>query len=117
MLPRMAMGNLFKVGVPANEGGTGEDPSAAIGVVAGLAEHSLSAAFVFWAQRAFIECLLASPNRTLVRGLLPSLLRGGLAGAPGLSNAMKALGARSTADPIRACATGLRIEWQGVLGN
>jgi alkylation response protein AidB-like acyl-CoA dehydrogenase len=92
LLARMAMDNLFGVGVPASEGGTGDGPSAAIAVVAGLAEHSLSAAFVFWAQRAFIECLLASPNRALVRSLLPSLLHGRLAGAPGLSNAMKALG-------------------------
>jgi alkylation response protein AidB-like acyl-CoA dehydrogenase len=66
--------------------------SAAVRVVAGLAEHSLSAAFVFWAQRAFMECLLASPNRDLVRRLMPALLQGQLGGAPGLSNAMKFLG-------------------------
>jgi alkylation response protein AidB-like acyl-CoA dehydrogenase len=92
LVPRLALADLFKVGVPASEGGAGESPSAAIGAVADLAQHSLSAAFVYWAQRAFIECVLASPNRSLVRKLLPSLLDGGLAGAPGLSNAMKFLG-------------------------
>jgi alkylation response protein AidB-like acyl-CoA dehydrogenase len=92
LLPRLAMADLFRVGMPASEGGNGEGASAAIGVVADLAEHSLSAAFVFWAHRACIECILASPNRSLARTLLPSLLHGRLAGAPGLSNAMKVLG-------------------------
>jgi alkylation response protein AidB-like acyl-CoA dehydrogenase len=66
--------------------------SAAVDVVAGLAERSLAAAFVFWAHRAFMACVLASPNRELVRRLMPDLLHGRLAGAPGLSNAMKFLG-------------------------
>ncbi|MGJ7914464.1 acyl-CoA dehydrogenase family protein [Massilia sp. LXY-6] len=92
VLARLAQAGLFAVGVPQAEGGTGAGPAAAVRVVAGLAEHSLSAAFVFWAQRAFIECLLASPNRGLVRKLMPELLQGRLAGAPGLSNAMKFLG-------------------------
>jgi alkylation response protein AidB-like acyl-CoA dehydrogenase len=92
LVPRLALAKLFKTGVPASEGGTGESPSAAIGAVADLAQYSMSAAFVFWAQRALIECVLGSPNRALVRRLLPSLLAGGLAGAPGLSNAMKFLG-------------------------
>ncbi|WEM94245.1 acyl-CoA/acyl-ACP dehydrogenase [Telluria mixta] len=89
---RLAQAGLFAVGVPEGEGGDGRALSAAVDVVAGLAEHSLSAAFVYWAQRAVIACLLASPNRDLVRRLVPDLLRGRLAGAPGLSNAMKFLG-------------------------
>jgi alkylation response protein AidB-like acyl-CoA dehydrogenase len=91
LLPLLASSHLPKVGVPESEGGSGGPISAAIGVVADLAEHSLSAAFVFWAQRACIECVLRSPNRPLVDRLLPSLLDGSLAGAPGLSNAMKFL--------------------------
>lgn len=39
-----------------------------------------------------IECLLRSPNHELVRELLPSLLNGAVAGAPGLSNAIRSLG-------------------------
>ncbi|PQP00253.1 acyl-CoA dehydrogenase [Massilia phosphatilytica] len=89
---RLAQAGLFAVGVPESEGGDGRALSAAVDIVAGLAEHSLSAAFVYWAQRAVIACLLASPNRDLVRRLVPDLLHGRLAGAPGLSNAMKFLG-------------------------
>jgi alkylation response protein AidB-like acyl-CoA dehydrogenase len=63
-----------------------------VAVAADLAERSLTAAFVFWAQRAVIECLLNSENRALARQLLPPLMDGTLAGAPGLSNAMKFLG-------------------------
>ena len=92
LVPRLALAGLFKTGVPASQGGTGERPSAAIGAVADLARYSMSAAFVFWAQRALIECVLGSPNRSLAQRLLPSLLAGELAGAPGLSNAMKFLG-------------------------
>ena len=89
---RLAQAGLFAVGVPESEGGDGRALSAAVDVAAGLAEHSLSAAFVYWAQRAVIACLLASPNRDLVRRLVPDLLRGRFAGAPALSNAMKFLG-------------------------
>lgn len=89
---RLAQAGLLAVGVPESEGGDGRALSAAVDVVAGLAEHSLSAAFVYWAQHAVIACLLASPNRDLVQRLIPDLLHGRLAGAPGLSNAMKFLG-------------------------
>ena len=89
---RLAQAGLFTVAVPESDGGDGRALSAAVDVVAGLAEHSLGAAFVFWAQRAFMACLLASPNRDLVHRLMPDLLHGRLAGAPGLSNAMKFLG-------------------------
>jgi len=89
---RLAQAGLFKVAVPERDGGDGRALSAAIDVAAALAEHSLSAAFVFWAQRAFMACLLASPNRDLVQKLMPDLLHGRLTGAPGLSNAMKFLG-------------------------
>jgi alkylation response protein AidB-like acyl-CoA dehydrogenase len=116
LLPRLALAGLFKAGVPASEGGTGTPPSAAIGAVADLARYSMSAAFVFWAQRALIECVLGSPNRALVQRLLPSLLAGELAGAPGLSNAMKFLGgldqlqARFTSDAHGFTLDG-RVSW------
>jgi alkylation response protein AidB-like acyl-CoA dehydrogenase len=89
---RLAQAGLFTAAVPETDGGDGRSLSNAVDVVAGLAEHSLSAAFVYWAQRAVIASLLASPNRDLVRRLMPDLLHGRLAGAPGLSNAMKFLG-------------------------
>jgi len=103
LLARLAQAGLFGVAVPQEEGGDGAAFSEAVAVVAALAERSLGAAFVFWAQRAFIECLLASPNRALVDRCLPALLSGELAGAPGLSNAMKFLGGL---DHLRACGSG-----------
>lgn len=102
LMQRLALGNLFRAGVPASDGGSGDKPSAAVGVVAELAEHSMSAAFAFWAQRAVIECLIASPNRGLVQRLLPALLQGRQGGAPGLSNAMKFLGGL---DPLQTQLT------------
>jgi alkylation response protein AidB-like acyl-CoA dehydrogenase len=78
--------------VPRAQGGDGRGPGAAIGIVAQLAERSLAAAFVFWAQRACIECLRHGADPVLAERLLPALLEGTLAGAPALSNAMKFLG-------------------------
>lgn len=91
LLGVLAGAGLLRTGVPEECGGSGGTVSSAIAVVAELAGHSLAAAFVFWAQRAVIECLLRSPNRQLANGLLPRLMDGTLAGAPGLSNAMRAL--------------------------
>lgn len=91
LLQLLAEAGLLRTGVPTACGGSGGTISAAIAVVAELAGHSLSAAFVFWAQRAVIECLLKTPERHPARALLPRLLDGTLAGAPGLSNAMRAL--------------------------
>jgi alkylation response protein AidB-like acyl-CoA dehydrogenase len=56
-----------------------------------VAEQSLTAAFVCWGQRTFIEYLLQSPNALLRERWLPDLLAGKKAGATGLSNAMKFL--------------------------
>lgn len=91
LLQMLARAGLLRIGVPEECGGSGGTTSSAIAVVAQLAGHSLGAAFVFWAQRAVIECLLKSPNGQLASGLLPCLMDGTLAGAPGLSNAMRAL--------------------------
>lgn len=92
LLPKLASHDLFRIALSEHMGGTGEPIRAAIQVVAALAERSLAAAFVFWAQRAVIECFAMSPDKGLVQRLLPSLLDGTLAGAPGLSNAMKHIG-------------------------
>jgi alkylation response protein AidB-like acyl-CoA dehydrogenase len=91
LLRMLATEGLFRIAVPENAGGAGGTTSSAIRVIAQLAEHSLSAAFVCWAQRAVIECMLESPNRTLARELLPRLMDGSMAGAPALSNAMRSL--------------------------
>lgn len=91
LLPRLAAADLLRVGVPQEDGGLGGDVSAAVEAVAEVATHSLTAAFVLWGQRSFIEFLLHSDNHELKQRLLPALLQGELAGASGLSNAMKFL--------------------------
>jgi alkylation response protein AidB-like acyl-CoA dehydrogenase len=91
VVPQLATAGLLRIGVPAELGGAGGTIGDAIDSVADVAEHSLAAAFVLWGQRTFIEYLLQSPNRGLRERLLPKLLCGELAGATGLSNAMKYL--------------------------
>lgn len=91
VLPRLAAAGLFAIGVPEERGGSGGSVLDAVDAIADVAGHSLTAAFVFWGQRAFIEYLLQSPNRELGERLLGELLDGTLAGATGLSNAMKFL--------------------------
>uniref|UniRef100_A0A2G7SZT6 Acyl-CoA dehydrogenase n=1 Tax=Chryseobacterium sp. B5 TaxID=2050562 RepID=A0A2G7SZT6_9FLAO len=92
VLPRLAQHGLFGLGVPVAEGGQGGSLGDALEAIAGVAGHSLTAGFVFWAQRAFVEYLLQSPNAALRQRWLPGLLQGTQAGATGLSNAMKYLG-------------------------
>jgi alkylation response protein AidB-like acyl-CoA dehydrogenase len=82
---------LFGIGVPQTLGGSGGTTGDALEAIADVAERSLTAAFVFWGQRTFIEYLLQTPNESLRERWLPSLLQGGFAGATGLSNAMKFL--------------------------
>ncbi|MGF6781919.1 acyl-CoA dehydrogenase family protein [Paraburkholderia sp. GAS334] len=91
VVPRMASAGLFRIGVPAALGGSGGDTIDAIASIAAVAERSLTAAFVLWGHRSLIEYLLHSPNAALRERLLPALLVGTLAGASGLSNAMKFL--------------------------
>lgn len=91
VLSRLASADVLRVGISQELGGSGGNLADAVEVLAEVASHSLAAAFVFWGQRAFIEYLLQSPNTLLREGLLPSLLVGELAGATGLSNAMKFL--------------------------
>ena len=91
VLPALAGDRLLATGVPQEHGGAGGDVRDAIEAIARVAELSLTAAFVFWGQRCFIEFMLQSPNRALAERRLPALLAGTQAGASGLSNAMKFL--------------------------
>ena len=91
LVPALAAAGVFRVGVPVEAGGAGGDVCDAIDAVAAIAEHSVTAAFVCWAQRSFIEYLLASSNAALRTRWLAPLLDGRRAGASGLSNAMKFL--------------------------
>lgn len=96
VVPRLARAGLFGIGVPPALGGSGGSVRHAALAIADIAEYSLSAAFVFWGQRSFIEYLLQSPNHNLAQRWLPRLLAGEYAGASGLSNAMKFLGGIET---------------------
>lgn len=91
VLHRLAEAGLFALGVPRAEGGAGGTVGDAIEAIAAVSSHSMAAGFLFWSQRTFIEYLLQSPNAALREALLPGLLAGRLAGATGLSNAMKFL--------------------------
>lgn len=91
LLPMIAEADLFKIGVAARFGGTDGDVADAARAIAAVSARSLAAGFVFWGHRAFIECLMQSPNDALRERLLPGLLTGRRAGATGLSNAMKFL--------------------------
>lgn len=91
VLSQLATAGTLHIGVASALGGSGGTVADAVETVAAVARHSLAAAFVFWGQRAFIEYLLQSPNSGLRERLLPDLLAGRLAGATGLSNAMKFL--------------------------
>ncbi|MGA7814936.1 acyl-CoA dehydrogenase family protein [Caballeronia sp.] len=113
ILPRLGRAGVFRIGVPTNLGGTDGTIGDAIEAVAKVAEHSLAAAFVFWGQRTFIEYLLQSSNETLRTRWLAPLLSGELAGATGLSNAMKYL---SAIEPLQMKArpldsTGAHARW------
>ncbi|MEI9948423.1 MAG: acyl-CoA dehydrogenase family protein [Pseudomonadota bacterium] len=91
VVPLLADDDLFRVGVPTELGGLGGSIADAVELLAALAEHSLTVAFVFWGQRTFIEYLVATPHDSPRQRWLAALLDGRLAGASGLSNAMKFL--------------------------
>ncbi|EIN02201.1 putative acyl-CoA dehydrogenase [Paraburkholderia hospita] len=91
VLPQLARAGVFAIGVPPTLGGSGGTIVDAIETVAQVAQHSLTAAFVVWGQRTFIEYLLQSDNTPLRDRWIPALLAGEIAGATGLSNAMKFL--------------------------
>ncbi|HYS66635.1 MAG TPA: acyl-CoA dehydrogenase family protein [Paraburkholderia sp.] len=110
VLPRLGQARLLRIGVPAASGGSGGTTVDAIRAVAGVAAHSLAASFVFWGQRTFIEYVQRSPNRALRERWLPALLAGEIAGATGLSNAMKYL---SNIEPLQMNATPLARDDQG----
>lgn len=91
LLQRLCQGGAAAVGIPEAQGGTGGDVVDAVNVVAAVSEHSLAAGFVLWGHRTYIEYLLQSSNTALREAFLPDLLAGRVAGATGLSNAMKFL--------------------------
>lgn len=105
VVPRLGAAGLLRIGVPVSQGGSGGGVRDGIEAIASVAERSLTAAFMFWGQRVFIEYLLQSANLALRSRWLPDLLAGRLAGATGLSNAMKFLSGLETLQ-LRATPSG-----------
>ena len=91
LLPRLAAGGALSAGIADEFGGEGGDVADGVEAIAAVSERSLAAGFVLWGHRSYIEYLIQSPNRSLRESLLPDLLAGRVAGATGLSNAMKFL--------------------------
>src|SRR5256885_1718159 len=89
VLPRLAQHGLFGLGVPVAEGGQGGSLGDALEAIAGVAGHSLTAGFLFWAQRALVGYLPQSPHPALRPRWLPGLLQGTPAGAPGPAHAQQ----------------------------
>ena len=109
IVPVLGAAGFFRIGVAPELGGSGGSTADAIDAIARVAERSLTAAFVFWGQRTFIEYLLQSPNAGLRESRLPALLAGELAGATGLSNAMKFL---SGIESLSIAATPAGAGWR-----
>jgi alkylation response protein AidB-like acyl-CoA dehydrogenase len=109
VLPMLVDFRLPHVGVPTENGGCGGDVRDAILAISMVARQSLTAAFVLWAHRTFIELLLQSPNVELRERLLPKLLSGAIAGATALSNVMKFL---SGIEELRVNATPVETGWR-----
>jgi alkylation response protein AidB-like acyl-CoA dehydrogenase len=102
VLPRIAEGGFARAGVPRDLGGAGGDTTDGVRAISAVAERSLAASFVLWGHRAYIEFLLQSTNESLRESELAGLLSGKIAGATGLSNAMKSL---AGLEPLQITAT------------
>lgn len=90
---QLAAAGLFGLGVPVEFGGNPNTHfEEAAWAVAEVAKYSLSAAFMLWAQRCFISYLLLHPEAPLSAALLTDAVQGRIAGATGLSNAIKFVG-------------------------
>ncbi|MFD4123435.1 acyl-CoA dehydrogenase [Alcaligenes faecalis] len=88
LLPRLAQDGLLSLGLKADFSDFGD----AVQSIVEVAEDSLTAGFVLWSQRTFIEYLRDVQDPAMRERYLPGLLDGSIAGATGLSNAIKFLG-------------------------
>lgn len=104
VMPYLAEQGFTRVGVPTALGGDGAPCSAVVHAIAEVAEESLTAAFVLWGHRCFMEYAIRSDNPALRERVMPDLLTGRRAGATGMSNAMKFLGG---IEPLQITATPL----------
>lgn len=93
LLKHLAAEGLFKIGVPEDLGGSGGSQVDVIDALTELGRYSLTAAFISWGHRTFIENILTSSNPYPREKWLPELLTAERAAGTGLSNAVKFLSA------------------------
>jgi alkylation response protein AidB-like acyl-CoA dehydrogenase len=109
LLQQLGQADVFRHGVPEAFGGLGDSLQDAIETIAQVAEYSVTAAFVSWSQRTYIEYLLTAKADCLAEFRFQDLLAGTYAGATGLSNAMKFL---SGLEPLQIQAQAVEGGWQ-----
>ncbi len=105
LLPRLAQNGLLSIGLKADFSDFGD----AVQSIVEVAEHSLTAGFVLWSQRTFIEYLRDVQDPAMRDRYLPGLLDGTIAGATGLSNAIKFLGG---IEELQVRAQPVQEQWQ-----
>lgn len=91
LLQRVADEGVFKLGIPSKLGGNNSSAQQVIEAISEISQYSLTAGFITWGHRTFIENILQSENPLPRTQWLPDLLNGKLAGGTALSNAMKFL--------------------------
>ena len=91
LLKKIAEHDIFKVSVPKEYDGLGGEPTQVVDFLGELAQHSLTASFISWGHRTFIEYILSSDNPYPRQAWLAELFNGERAGGTGLSNAVKFL--------------------------
>lgn len=91
LLEKIAENDVFKIGVPAEFEGLDGKSTQVIDVLNELAQHSLTASFISWGHRTFIDYILESDNAYPRETWLKELYTGERAGGTGLSNAVKFL--------------------------
>lgn len=109
LLQQLGQADVFRHGVAQSLGGLGTSLQDAIEVIAKVAEYSVTAAFVCWSQRTYIEYLLTAKADLLEKFRFDALLSGEYAGATGLSNAMKFL---SGLEPLQVQAEAVEGGWK-----
>lgn len=86
-------------GIPERLGGVGGKLIDAVEAVATVSEQCLTSGYIFWCQRAMIECLVVSSNRWLQERILPELLQADCSGAIGLNLGTEPLSIKSSLTP------------------
>lgn len=91
LLKRIAEEGVFKAGIPQELGGNGGEAENVIELLQNLSSHSLTAGFIAWGHHTFIKQILSSENAYFREHYLKDLMNAEIAGATGLSNAVKYL--------------------------